>query len=255
MKAIILAGGRGTRISEESNDRPKPMVEIGGRPIIWHIMKIYASAGITDFVVLLGYKGYMIKEFFANYFMHTSDVTVDLKTGTIETLCSNAEPWRVTLVDTGLHTMTGGRLLRAREHIGDETFSFTYGDGLANIDMRKVIDFHQESGTIATVTAVQPPGRFGTLNISGSHAQFAEKPKGSSGWVNGGFFVASPKILDYVDGDSTLLEREPLEALSAEGHLTAYQHDGFWRGMDTIWDKVFLNDLWTNGEAPWKIWD
>ena len=254
MKAVILAGGRGTRISEESVDRPKPMVEIGGRPIIWHIMQIYAAAGVTDFVVLLGYKGYMIKEFFANYFLHASDVTVDLGTGAIENHSSNGVPWRVTLLDTGLDTMTGGRLLRAREHIGNETFSFTYGDGVADIDIRKVLAHHEMSGSIATVTAVQPPGRFGTLDVSSPQTRFVEKPEGSSGWINGGFFVSSPKILDYIAGDATLLEKEPLETLSAEGQLSAYQHDGFWSGMDTIWDKVFLNDLWDRGEAPWRCW-
>lgn len=254
MKAVILAGGRGTRISEESQDRPKPMVEIGGKPIIWHIMKIYASAGITDFIVLLGYKGYMIKEYFANYFLHTTDVTIDLENDVIRTHRSNSEPWKVTLLDTGLDTMTGGRLLRARDYIGEDTFSFTYGDGVANVDMQKVIDHHTHSGSITTVTAVQPPGRFGTLEINDTQAHFSEKPKGSSGWVNGGFFVSSPKIMDYIDGDSTLLEREPLERLSRQGQLTAYQHHGFWRGMDTVWDKIFLNELWNQGDAPWKRW-
>ncbi|WP_193046538.1 glucose-1-phosphate cytidylyltransferase [Mycolicibacterium baixiangningiae] len=255
MKAVILAGGRGTRISEESQDRPKPMVEIGGHPIIWHIMKIYESAGFNEFIVLLGYKGYMIKEYFANYFLHTTDVTIDLETDTVSTLNSRSEPWKVTLLNTGLNTMTGGRLLRARDYIGNDTFSFTYGDGVANIDVNDVVAFHKNSGSIATVTAVQPPGRFGTLDISDGYAAFSEKPQGSSGWVNGGFFVASPKILDYIDGDSTLLEQQPLERLSAEGQLTAYKHQGFWRGMDTIWDKIYLNDLWAQGDPPWKRWD
>jgi glucose-1-phosphate cytidylyltransferase len=255
MKAVILAGGRGTRISEESQARPKPMVEIGGRPILWHIMKIYGAAGISEFVVLLGYKGFMIKEYFANYFIHSSDVTIDLATDSVTTLQSNTEPWKVTLLDTGAETMTGGRLLRAREHIGDETFSFTYGDGVTDLDVRNVIDFHRQSGSIATVTAVQPPGRYGTLDLDdGSHARFAEKPQGSSGWVNGGFFVASPSILDYIDGDDTVFEQAPLSQLSADGELSAYRHNGFWLGMDTLWDKINLDTLWNSGKAPWKIW-
>jgi glucose-1-phosphate cytidylyltransferase len=255
MKAVILAGGRGTRISEESQARPKPMVEIGGRPILWHIMKIYGAAGITEFVVLLGYKGFMIKEYFANYFIHSSDVTIDLATDSVTTLQSNTEPWKVTLLDTGAETMTGGRLLRAREHIGDETFSFTYGDGVTDLDVRNVIDFHRQTDSIATVTAVQPPGRYGTLDLDdGSHARFAEKPQGSSGWVNGGFFVASPSILDYIDGDDTVFEQAPLSQLSADGELSAYRHNGFWLGMDTLWDKINLDTLWNSGKAPWKIW-
>lgn len=255
MKAVILAGGRGTRISEESQSRPKPMVEIGGRPILWHIMKIYGEAGITDFVILLGYKGYMIKEFFANYFLHMSDMSIDLSSGTIKTLQSNTEPWSVTLLDTGDETMTGGRLLRAKDHIGDETFSFTYGDGVTDLDIRKVVDFHRQSGSIATVAAVQPPGRYGTLDLSdGDRAYFAEKPQGSGGWVNGGFFVAEPSILDYIDGDDTVFEQAPLNRLSADQELSAYQHHGFWYGMDTLWDKITLNELWNNGKAPWRIW-
>lgn len=255
MKAVILAGGRGTRISEESQTRPKPMVEIGGRPILWHIMKIYSEAGITDFVVLLGYKGYMIKEYFANYFLHSSNVTIDLATDTVTTLQSKTEPWSVTLLDTGADTMTGGRLLRARDHIGDETFSFTYGDGVIDLDVRKVIDFHRQAGSIATVTAVQPPGRYGTLDLEdGSQARFTEKPRGSSGWVNGGYFVASPSVLDYIDDDDTVFEQAPLNRLSADGELSAYRHTGFWLGMDTLWDKINLDNLWNSGKAPWKIW-
>src|SRR5690348_10405104 len=226
MKCVILAGGFGTRISEESALKPKPMVEIGGRPILWHIMKIYSAAGINDFVILLGYKGYMIKEYFANYFLHSANVTIDLATDTITTLESNSEPWKVTLLDTGADTMTGGRLLRAREHIGDETFSFTYGDGVTDLDVSKVIDFHRNAGTIATVTAVQPPGRYGTLDLEdGDMARFAEKPQGSSGWVNGGYFVASPKILDYIDDDDTIFEQAPMNRLSADNELTAYRHN------------------------------
>jgi glucose-1-phosphate cytidylyltransferase len=255
MKAVILAGGRGTRISEESQARPKPMVEIGGRPILWHIMKIYAAADITDFVVLLGYKGYMIKEFFANYFLHSSDVRIDMATDTVTTLQSNAEPWSVTLLDTGADTMTGGRLLRAKEHIGNETFSFTYGDGVTDLDIRDVVEFHRQAGTIATVTAVQPPGRYGTLDLADAQqARFAEKPQGSSGWVNGGFFVASPAILDYIDDDDTVFEQAPLNRLSSDGELSAYRHNGFWLGMDTLWDKINLDNLWNSGKAPWKVW-
>ncbi|GCE36410.1 Glucose-1-phosphate cytidylyltransferase [Rhodococcus wratislaviensis] len=255
MKAVILAGGRGTRISEESQTRPKPMVEIGGRPILWHIMKIYGAAGITEFIVLLGYKGYMIKEYFANYFLHMSDVTIDLATDTTKTLQSKTEPWTVTLLDTGAETMTGGRLLRAKKHIGDNDFAFTYGDGVSDLDVRRVIDFHRACGSIATVTAVQPPGRYGTLRLGEDRVEFEEKPQGSNGWVNGGFFVASPAVLDYINGDDTVFERSPLERLSADGELSAYQHSGFWRGMDTLWDKIYLNELWDNGKAPWKIWN
>ncbi|WP_284224532.1 glucose-1-phosphate cytidylyltransferase [Mycobacterium antarcticum] len=255
MKAVILAGGRGTRISEESQTRPKPMVEIGGKPILWHIMKTYEAAGVTDFVILLGYKGYMVKEFFANYYLHTADFTIDLSTGTIKTLQSHTEPWSVTLLDTGEDTMTGGRLLRARDHIGDETFSFTYGDGVTDLDVRNVVDFHRHSGSIATVTAVQPPGRYGTLDLrEEDRAFFAEKPLGSSGWVNGGFFVAEPSILDYIDGDATVFEQAPMSRLSNDRELSAYQHSGFWHGMDTLWDKVTLNEMWDNGKAPWKTW-
>jgi glucose-1-phosphate cytidylyltransferase len=254
MKAVILAGGRGTRISEESDTRPKPMVEIGGRPILWHIMKIYASAGITDFIVLLGYKGYMIKEYFANYFLHMSDVKIDLANDTIATLSSKTEPWTVTPLDTGAATMTGGRLLRAKRHIGDDVFAFTYGDGLTDLDVRDVINFHRNSGSIATVTAVQPEARFGMLHFDEGQVDFQEKPRGSSGWVNGGFFVAHPSILDYIDGDETVFEQAPLQRLAADRELSAYQHSGFWRGMDTLWDKIYLNDLWDNDKAPWKIW-
>lgn len=254
MKAVILAGGRGTRISEESQSRPKPMVEIGGMPILWHIMKIYGAAGVTDFIILLGYKGYMIKEYFANYFLHTSDVTIDLSTASTKVLKSKSEPWKVTLLDTGAETMTGGRLLRAKEHIGDETFLFTYGDGVTDVDVREVVSFHERGSALATVTAVQPPGRYGTLSISPDGAQFEEKPRGSGGWVNGGYFVASPKILDYIDGDDTVFERGPLERLSADGELGAFQHPGFWYGMDTLWDKIYLDGLWEKGSAPWKTW-
>jgi glucose-1-phosphate cytidylyltransferase len=255
MIAVILAGGRGTRISEESVSRPKPMVEIGGRPILWHIMKIYATAGITDFLILLGYKGYMIKEYFANYFLHMSDVTINLSNDTIHTLQSKTEPWTVTLLDTGEATMTGGRLLRAKTYIGDQVFSVTYGDGVTDLDVRKVIEFHRASGSIATVTAVQPPARYGTLQFDEDRVQFQEKPIGGGGWVSGGFFVASPSILNYIDGDDTVFEQAPLQRLAIDGELSAYQHSGFWRGMDTLWDKIYLNELWENNKAPWKIWN
>ncbi|BBY27929.1 glucose-1-phosphate cytidylyltransferase [Mycolicibacterium sediminis] len=255
MKAVILAGGRGTRISEESQSRPKPMVEIGGKPVLWHIMKTYGAAGVTDFVILCGYKGYMIKEYFANYFLHMSDVRIDMKNDTISTLESKSEPWTVTLLDTGESTMTGGRLLRARDHIGDDVFSFTYGDGVSDVDIREVAAFHEKSGSIATVTAVQPPARYGTLGFEGDRVHFEEKPQGGSGWVNGGFFVAKPSILDYIDGDDSVFEQAPLERLSSDGELTAYRHNGFWRGMDTLWDKIYLDELWNNDKAPWRTYD
>jgi glucose-1-phosphate cytidylyltransferase len=256
VKAVILAGGRGTRISEESQSRPKPMVEIGGRPILWHIMKIYGSAGITDFVVLLGYKGYMIKEYFANYFVHMSDVTIDLSKNSIQVHQNSSEPWTVTLLDTGAETMTGGRLKRAAAFLDDEPFCFTYGDGVIDVDVSKVIDFHRAANTIATVTAVQPPGRYGALTIDNddNRAELEEKPQGDGGWVNGGYFVVSPEILEYIDGDDTIFERAPLERLSAAGQLSAYRHHGFWYGMDTLWDKIYLDGLWEADEAPWKTW-
>lgn len=254
MKAVILAGGRGTRISEESESRPKPMVEIGGRPIIWHIMKIYETAGITDFIILCGYKGYMIKEYFTNYFLHTSDITINLASDKVATVHSDTEPWTVTLLDTGANTMTGGRLLRAKRYIGDDTFCFTYGDGVTDLDVRDVIDHHRASGSVATVTAVQPPARYGTLEFDADRVSFQEKPIGDGGWVSGGFFVAQPAVLDYINGDDTVFEQAPLQQLAADGELSAYRHSGFWRGMDTLWDKIYLNDLWENDKAPWKIW-
>ena len=231
------------------------MVEIGGRPILWHIMKIYAAAGITDFVVLLGYRGYMVKEYFINYFLHTSDVTIDLASGEVATVQSTTEPWKVTLLDTGAATMTGGRLLRARKHIGDDVFCFTYGDGVTDLDVRNVVEFHRRSGSIATVTAVQPPSRYGALDFEQERVSFQEKPIGDGGWVNGGFFVASPRILDYIHDDDSVFEEAPLQQLAADGELSAYQHSGFWRGMDTLWDKIYLNELWDNDKAPWKIWN
>jgi glucose-1-phosphate cytidylyltransferase len=255
MKAVILAGGRGTRISEESQSRPKPMVEIGGQPILWHIMKIYGAAGINEFVILLGYKGYMIKEYFANFFLHRSDITIDLARDKLTVHQSTSEPWVVTLLDTGAETMTGGRLLRARDHIGSEPFCLTYGDGVTNLDVRDVIALHEQERSIVTVTAVQPPARYGRLVVDDEHrAMFEEKPRGDGGWVNGGYFVADPKVLDYIDGDDTIFERDPLERLSAEERLSAYKHDGFWYGMDTLWDKIYLDRLWDDGGAPWKLW-
>lgn len=255
MKAVLLAGGLGTRLSEETTVRPKPMIEIGGKPVLWHILKIYSHHGINDFVICLGYKGYMVKEYFANYFLHTSDVTFDIKNNAMKVHHRHAEPWRVTLVDTGDETQTGGRLKRAAEFLGDETFCFTYGDGLSNVDIAAEISFHRERGTLATICAVQPPGRFGALDIDGNRIlRFAEKPQGDGSWINGGFFVLEPGVIRYIEGDQTTWEREPLEALARDGQLSAYRHDGFWQPMDTLRDKIKLEDLWQCGAAPWKIW-
>lgn len=255
MKAVILAGGMGTRISEESHLRPKPMVEIGGKPIIWHIMKIYSTHGVNDFIICCGYMGYMIKEYFANYFLHMSDVTFDMAKNHMEVHQNNAEPWRVTLVDTGENTMTGGRLKRVKPYLPDENFCLTYGDGVGNVNIRDLIAQHEKHRLLATVTAVQPPGRFGSLNISrGQVTGFVEKPHGDGGWINGGFFVLSPKVIDYIDGDQTLWEREPMEKLAKKKNLFAYQHSGFWHPMDTLRDKNYLERLWAEGKAPWKIW-
>jgi glucose-1-phosphate cytidylyltransferase len=255
VKAVILAGGLGTRISEESHLKPKPMVEIGGKPVLWHIMKIYSHHGIDDFIICLGYKGYVIKEYFANYFLHMSDVTFDIARNRMEVQQASAEPWRVTLVDTGELTMTGGRLKRVRAYLGDEEFCFTYGDGLGNVDVGALIAFHRKQGTLATVTAVQPPGRFGALDLDRELiTSFREKPQGDGGWINGGFFVLSPNALDYVDGDATIWERESLERLAADGQLAAYRHTGFWQPMDTLRDKLHLEELWNSGRAPWRIW-
>jgi len=255
VKAVILAGGMGTRISEETHLRPKPMIEIGGRPILWHIMKIYAAHGINDFIICCGYKGYQIKEYFANYFLHMSDVTFDLQRNTTEIHQNNAEPWRVTLVDTGEHTMTGGRLKRVRKYLDNSDFCFTYGDGVSDINLTALLAFHQQQGKLATVTATQPLGRFGSLSIDNDLiTHFKEKPQGDGGWINGGFFVLSPRVLDYIDGDDTLWEREPMERLAAEGQMTAYRHSGFWQPMDTLRDKNHLEELWAGGKAPWKKW-
>lgn len=254
MKAVILAGGLGTRISEETSIRPKPMIEIGGKPILWHIMKTYSTYGITDFVICCGFKGYVIKEFFSNYFLHTSDVTFDMSNNSMEVHHRSAEPWRVTLVDTGEGTMTGGRIKRIA-HFIDEDFCLTYGDGLADVDIRKLLAFHYEQNTLCTLTAVQPPGRFGALDMEGSKiVAFQEKPQGDSSWVNGGFFVCSPKILDFIDDDSTIWERKPLEILAGQNQLSAYLHRGFWQPMDTLRDKIYLEELWASGQAPWKVW-
>jgi glucose-1-phosphate cytidylyltransferase len=255
MKAVILAGGLGTRISEETIVKPKPMIEIGDKPVLWHIMKIYSSHGINDFVVLLGYKGYMIKEYFQNYWLHNSDVTYDMTNRSVDVHQNTSEPWRVTLVDTGAETMTGGRLKRAACYL-DDTFTLTYGDGVSDVDITASIAFHKEHGRKATVTAVQPSGRFGAMEICDDDAvgAFQEKPVGDGGWINGGFFVLEPSVLDYIVDDSTIFEREPLEGLAADHELMAYQHTGFWQPMDTLRDKNNLEELWHSGEAPWKTW-
>jgi glucose-1-phosphate cytidylyltransferase len=254
MKVVLLAGGLGTRISEESSLRPKPMIEIGGRPILWHIMKMYLAHGLHDFVICCGYKGYMIKEYFANYALHMSDVTIDMERNSIEVHQKKAEPWRVTLVDTGEATQTGGRLKRVGEYIDDD-FCMTYGDGVGSINITELIAFHRQHGKLATMTATQPPGRFGALQLD-EHAvtSFLEKPTGDGGWINGGFFVLSPKALHLIDGDETIWERNPLETLAQNGQLQAYFHPGFWQPMDTLRDKNHLEELWQSGKAPWKVW-
>ncbi|OIQ88017.1 glucose-1-phosphate cytidylyltransferase [mine drainage metagenome] len=255
MKAVILAGGLGTRISEETSTRPKPMIEIGGRPILWHIMKIYSSFGINDFVICCGYKGYVIKEYFANYFLHSSDVTFDIAKNVMDVHQNSGEPWRVTLVDTGDSTQTGGRLKRVAKYLGNEDFCMTYGDGVGNIDITSLIAFHRSHGALATMTATQPPGRFGAIELSGNYVnRFLEKPHGDGGWINGGFFVLSPKVIDYVESDDTPWERAPLENLAKDGQLRAYFHEGFWQPMDTLRDRNHLESLWTEGNAPWKLW-
>jgi glucose-1-phosphate cytidylyltransferase len=256
VKVVILAGGFGTRISEESAVRPKPMVEIGDKPILWHIMKMYSTHGVDEFVIAVGYKGYLIKEYFANYFLHTTDITVDLRTRDIEVLTTTAEPWRVTVVDTGDETMTGGRLKRLAQHL-DGTFCLTYGDCVSDIDITKEVEFHRSSGAVGTVAAIQPPGRFGALTLRPGGSEivgFLEKPAGDGGWVNGGFFVFERELLDYIDGDETILEREPLERLAHEGRLAAYRHEGYWQNMDTLRDKMILEEQWATGDPPWKVW-
>ena len=257
MKAVLLAGGLGTRIAEETALRPKPMIEIGGKPILWHIMKMYSAYGINDFVVCCGYRGYVIKEYFANYFLHTSDVTFDLQGNSMEVHRRHAEPWRVSLIDTGDATMTGGRIRRVADYVrDDEAFCLTYGDGVSDVDIGRLVDFHRAHGQLATITATNPLGRFGTLNIQGNDrvTSFREKPHGDGGMINGGFFVLSPKVIDFIDGDQTLWEREPLERLAEAGELVAYRHDGFWQCMDTLRDKQLLDELWASGNAPWKAW-
>ena len=259
MKVILLAGGLGTRLSEETELKPKPMVEIGDKPILWHIMKSYAHYGFTDFVICLGYKAVMIKEYFANYYMHQADMVVDLKNNRVTYQKSTAEPWTITLVDTGLNTMTGGRIKRVRDAIGNEPFMLTYGDGVANVDIRQLLLFHKKHGRKATMTAVQEAGRFGSLRTDAEDTTivtaFQEKPKGDGAWVNGGFFVLQPDVFDYIDNDDTIWERKPLETLAAEGQLCAYRHEGFWQCMDTVRDKALLEGVWKAGTAPWKVWD
>lgn len=255
MKAVILAGGLGTRIAEETNVRPKPMVEIGGRPVLWHIMKSYSAHGVHEFIICLGYKGYMIKEYFANYFLHMSDVTFDMAHNKMEVHQKHAEPWRVTLVDTGDDTMTGGRIKRVGRYLDGEDFCMTYGDGVSDVDIDKLIAFHREQGRLATVTAIQPPGRFGALDVEGGLiTSFQEKPHGDGSWINGGFFVLSPKVLDYIEGDETIWERDPMERLARERQLAAFKHPGFWQCMDTLRDRNLLESHWQSGRAPWKAW-
>jgi glucose-1-phosphate cytidylyltransferase len=255
MKAVILAGGLGTRLAEETTIRPKPMVDIGGKPVLWHILKIYAHHGITDFVVCLGYRGYVIKEYFANYFLHQSDVTFDLRRNEMKVHQNMSEPWTVTLVDTGEETMTGGRLRRVRDHVGEGTFCFTYGDGVSDVDIGQLIAFHRAQKAWATMTAVQPPGRFGAVDIRGDRIHsFQEKPPGDGAWINGGFFVLEPQVFDLLTGDDTVWEKEPLERLASDGHLCAYRHAGFWQAMDTVRDKTYLEGLWSSGKAPWRVW-
>jgi glucose-1-phosphate cytidylyltransferase len=255
MKSVILAGGRGTRLAEETTIKPKPMVEIGGKPILWHIMKIYASYGYKDFLVACGYKGEIIKEYFHNYFIHNSDYVIDLRNGSKEVIRTNGDDWCVGVIDTGLESQTGGRILRLKKWIGDESFLVTYGDGLVDIDIKALVAFHLFHGKLATVTAVRPPARFGGLSLKKDLViEFSEKPQAGEGWINGGFFVFNPGIFDYLDGDQTILERAPLERLAAEGQLMAFQHTGFWQPMDTLRDKNLLEDLWNNKQAPWKVW-
>ncbi len=255
MKAVILAGGLGTRISEETAVRPKPMIEIGGKPVLWHLLKTYSYYGINEFVICLGYKGYFIKEYFANYFLHNSDVTFDLSTNNLEVHHKHAESWRITLVDTGEHTQTGGRLKRVADYLDGDTFCFTYGDGLANVDIAKELEFHRNNKTLATMCAVQPPGRFGAIDIKGNRiTRFEEKPLGDGSWINGGFFILEPGVLSYIDGDDSIWERGPLEKLASEGQLSAFTHNGFWHPMDTLRDKLKLEELWQAGKAPWKVW-
>jgi glucose-1-phosphate cytidylyltransferase len=255
MKAVILAGGLGTRLAEETSVRPKPIVEIGGKPILWHIMKIYSAYGINDFIICLGYKGYLIKEYFANYFLHMSNVTFDMRQNKMDVHQNFAEPWTVTLIDTGDHTMTGGRLKRIKNYLDEEDFCLTYGDGVANIDIHALLKTHRDAKRLATVTATQPPGRFGAIDFDGHHVKgFKEKPKGDGGWINGGFFVLSPKVIDYITDDSILWEQEPMHSIAHDGQMSVYFHHGFWQPMDTLREKQLLEELWQTGNAPWKVW-
>jgi glucose-1-phosphate cytidylyltransferase len=255
MKVVILAGGFGTRLAEETHSIPKPMVEIGGKPILWHIMKIYSTYGFNDFVICLGYKGYVIKEYFANYFLHNSDVTIDIKNNSMEIHNNYSEPWKVTLVDTGLNTMTGGRIKRVAKYLDDETFMLTYGDGVGDINIKELVEFHKSHGKLATVTATQPEGRFGALKLENNKVvSFAEKMDNKDSWINGGFFVLEPEVINYIKDDNTIWEREPLEKLSKEGELMAYFHNGFWKPMDKLKDKMDLEKMWSSGNAPWEIW-
>lgn len=257
MKVVLLAGGLGTRLSEETDVKPKPMVEIGGKPILWHIMKLYSTYGYNDFIVCLGYKGYVIKEYFANYFLHMADVTFDMASNTMTIHKQKAEAWKVTLVETGATTMTGGRIKRVQEYVGNETFMVTYGDGLSNQDLNKLVEYHRAQGRIGTMTTVQPSGRFGVVNIesTGLVQEFVEKPRGDGAWINGGFFVFEPEIFRYIEGDSTVFERQPLELLAKENQLSAFKHSGFWKPMDTLREKYEFEDLWQSGNAPWKVWE
>lgn len=256
MKVVLLAGGYGTRISEETEHKPKPMIDIGGKPILWHIMKLYSSYGFNDFIICLGYKGYVIKEYFANYFLHMSDVTIDMSDNSMKILNQTAEPWKVTLIDTGLDVMTGGRIKRIQPYVGNEQFMVTYGDGVSNVDISKLVKYHNDHGKIGTMTAVQPAGRFGALELDASDKvmAFKEKPKGDGSWINGGFFVFNHDIFDYIDGDDTVFERKPLESLSALGELHVYKHNGFWQPMDTLREKLMLEKMWDENKAPWKVW-
>jgi glucose-1-phosphate cytidylyltransferase len=256
MQVVILAGGLGTRISEETSSRPKPMVEIGGKPILWHIMKMYSAHGFKDFIICCGYKGYMIKEYFANYFLHMSDVTFDMvNNNSMQIHQQHAEPWKITLIDTGENTLTGGRLKRVSQYLGNGDFCFTYGDGLGDVDLTQLISFHRAHGKLASITAVQSPGRFGALDLDGNSVRnFVEKPHGDGMYINGGFFVLSPKVIELIDDDSTIWEKKPLEALSSSGQLQAFKHSGFWQPMDTMRDKQHLEELWATGKAPWKVW-
>jgi glucose-1-phosphate cytidylyltransferase len=256
VKVLLLAGGYGTRLSEETDLKPKPMLEIGGKPILWHILKIYSSYGFNDFVILLGYKGYCIKEYFANYYLRQSDVTFDMRNGEMKVHNNSSEPWRVTLVDTGLNSMTGGRIKRAKKFIGNETFMLTYGDGISDVDIKKLYEFHKKNKTKATMTAIQPAGRFGALDIDSNIVnEFVEKPLGDGNWVNGGFMVCEPDVLDLIESDQTIFEQQTLQILAKNGELSAYKHNGFWQCMDTLRDKIALNELWNNNKAKWKIWN